>query len=104
MHWKDEALCQGDTNDLAFDADFFENYEQSIEVRERIDELCSDCPVKRTCLKEAISTQSTGVHGGIYLELGYYDRTFNKHKPLHQRKAEEELVKDIRRGLRQKNV
>lgn len=104
MSWKDEALCTGDTNDIAFDPDFFENYENDLTTRERIDALCSDCPVRAQCLKEAIESQSTGVHGGIYLDLGYYDRMFNKHKPLDQRKAENELVKTIRRRLRQKDV
>lgn len=109
MTWQKEALCEGDSDDLAYDPAFFENYENDLAVREKVDDLCSDCPVKKQCLATAISwsatgVPATGVFGGIYLELGYYDRMFNKHKPLQQRKQEEELVKEIRRGMRQKDV
>ena len=103
-HWKDDALCQGETDDIAFDPRFFEEYEEDYEVREEIDALCAECPVKMTCLVEGIRQQATGVHGGIYLDLGYYDRSYNKHKSLSQRRKEEELVKEIRRRIRQKDV
>ena len=109
MTWKEEALCEGESDDLAYDPSFFEDYENDLTVRARIDNLCSDCPVKKQCLKEAIYASntgipSTGVFGGIYLELGYYDRMHNKHKPIEQRKQEEALVKEIRRGMRQKDA
>lgn len=104
MDWKDEAYCQGESDDLAFDPRFFEDYENNLDTREEVDNLCAECPVKNQCLTEAIRQQATGVHGGIYLDLGYYDRTHNKHKSLIQRKTEEEEVREIRRRIRQKDV
>jgi hypothetical protein len=104
--WKDEALCatDGEVDDLTTLNLFFEDYEADYDVREKIDALCDECPVKTMCLLEAIRRQSTGVHGGVYLTLGHYDRQHNKHKSLSQRRAEEEQVKELRRRIRQKDV
>lgn len=104
MNWKNEAICQGDSHDLAYDPRFFELYEEDFDVREEVDSLCGECPVRQQCLLESVRKQATGVHGGIYLDLGHYDRTHNKHKSLAQRRAEEEEVKEIRRRIRQKDV
>lgn len=111
MSWKEHAPCLvEDINDLSF-LKFFEQYEDDETARVEVDTLCSGCPFKRDCLKDALEKSfdgngrpSTGVFGGMYLELGYYDRMRNKHKPVVQRRQEEALVKEIRKEIREADV
>lgn len=73
--WKDRARC------LNFDTNiFFDKYEEDLELREDVDEMCSMCPVARTCFAVGVSQKAWGVHGGIYLEDGEISREYNKHK------------------------
>ena len=99
MSWQQEALCEGMSNAHFVNPRFFEDYEEVVETRKEMDSLCADCPVKRTCLKDAISNRGTGLHW-LYIDEGHYSRRVNNHKPLQQRRDEEELVKEIRRELR----
>lgn len=106
MSWQKDALCEGSgENGLEFfNPDFFENYEQDDEVAQRTDAMCHECPVRMTCLVESIRLDSTGAHGGIYLNLGHFDKEFNRHKSQEQRKQEDQMVKHIRREIRLGNV
>lgn len=73
--WKDNASCSGmEVND------FFDNYEESLEVRKDIDSICQDCPVRRICFANGIAGKEYGVWGGVYLENGEISREFNKHR------------------------
>ena len=115
--WHSEAPCLvEDINDLTF-IDFFENYgldpdsPSEVDSRERVDNLCSGCPFKRDCLKEALEKSfdgngrtSSGVFGGMYISLGYYDIMRNKHKPILQRRQEESLVKELRKEIRDESA
>lgn len=74
-NWKDQALCLGqDIND------FFDNYEEDIELRKEIDGLCHECPMRRVCFANGVSGKEWGVWGGVYLENGSISREFNRHK------------------------
>ena len=73
--WKDDASCLDmDVND------FFENYEEDLEVRADVDSICQSCPVRRICFANGISNKEWGVWGGIYLENGKINREFNRHR------------------------
>ena len=75
--WKDEAPCKNSGYDVN---DFFENYEEDIELREDIDNLCFNCPLARHCFAVGVSQKAYGVWGGVYLENGKPSREFNKHR------------------------
>ena len=73
--WKDKATC------LEYDTNlFFDKYEEDEILRTAIDELCSRCPVNKTCFSVGVSQKEWGVWGGVYLEGGSISREFNKHK------------------------
>lgn len=73
--WKDDARCLDmDTNI------FFEKYEDDITLRPAVDEICSNCPVKKTCFAVGVSGKEWGVWGGIFIENGKISREFNNHK------------------------
>lgn len=73
--WKSKALCLGeDTND------FFDTYEEDIDSRSLIDNICMECPVRNICFASGVSGKETGVWGGIYLDQGEISREFNRHK------------------------
>lgn len=74
-NWKQEALCLGQEIN-----DFFDNYEEDVELRQEIDQLCQDCPMRRVCFANGVSGKEWGVWGGIYLENGSISREFNRHK------------------------
>jgi hypothetical protein len=73
--WKDEASCKGFDTEL-----FFDKYEEDLELRPAIDELCFHCPVVKQCFAVGISQKAIGVHGGVYMENGKISREFNKHR------------------------
>lgn len=73
--WKNEASCQ----DMEVN-DFFDNYEEDLEVRPNIDSICQSCPVRRICFANGISNKEWGVWGGIYLENGEISREFGSHR------------------------
>lgn len=60
--------------------DFFDNYEEDLEVRKDIDSVCASCPVARQCFAVGISTKAWGVWGGVYMENGKIAREFNRHR------------------------
>jgi hypothetical protein len=73
--WKDKGSCfEYDTNI------FFEKYEDEIELRFAVDNLCSKCPVSKTCFAYGISGKEWGIWGGVYLEDGKISKEFNSHK------------------------
>jgi len=73
--WKDDASCfEYDTNL------FFDKYEEDETLRVAIDDLCSRCPVSKTCFAVGVSQKEWGVWGGIYLENGIISKEFNSHK------------------------
>ena len=73
--WKDDASCfEYDTNL------FFDKYEEDENLRVAIDDLCSRCPVSKTCFAVGVSQKEWGVWGGIYLENGIISKEFNSHK------------------------
>ena len=116
MSWHKDAPCRVEnTDDLSFNR-FFEqygkdpdpDYEAVEDSRDEVDSLCGGCPFKEECLEEALAFSynklgkpSTGVFGGMYLTLGYYDNARNNHKPIVQRRQEEAKVKRIRKELRE---
>ena len=73
--WKDEASCLGLKTNL-----YFEEYEDKLELRNAIDKICMQCPVKKICFANGISGKEWGVWGGVYLEGGEISREFNRHK------------------------
>ena len=73
--WKDDSAC------FEFDTNlFFDKYEEDESIRNGVDAVCQNCPVRRTCFAVGISGKEWGVWGGIYLESGEISREFNKHK------------------------
>ena len=73
--WKDEAACLDYDRDL-----FFDKYEEDLDVRPKIESLCSNCPVLRECFAVGVSQKEWGVWGGIYLEGGKISREFSRHR------------------------
>lgn len=73
--WKDQGLCRDYDTNL-----FFDKYEEDIDLRPAIDNLCSQCPMARQCFAVAVSQKEWGVWGGIYVENGKISREFNKHR------------------------
>jgi hypothetical protein len=73
--WKNKAACLGENVD-----DYFDNYEEDIELRSVVDQVCGDCPVRKMCFAAGVSGKETGVWGGVYFEQGDISREFNRHK------------------------
>jgi hypothetical protein len=59
---------------------FFDEYEEDLEVRSVVDKICQECPMRRVCFANGISGKEYGVWGGVYLENGDISREFNKHR------------------------
>lgn len=75
LKWKDNGSC------LDYDTNlFFDKYEESENFRSAIDELCTICPVMKTCFSVGVSQKEWGVWGGVYLEAGEISKEFNNHK------------------------
>jgi hypothetical protein len=77
--WKKKALCKDYDWNL-----FFDKYEEDLNLRPAIDNLCSQCPVARQCFAVGISQKEWGVWGGVYLEGGKISREFNRHRDKAQ--------------------
>lgn len=73
--WQDNAKCVGHEPNI-----FFDIYEENAHVRQTIDNICNDCPVRRRCFSEGVSGKQWGVWGGVYLEDGSVSKEFNNHK------------------------
>ena len=73
--WKDDGLCRDYDTNL-----FFDKYEEDLDLRPAIDNLCSTCPVARICFAVGVSQKEWGVWGGIYIENGKPSREFNRHR------------------------
>lgn len=73
--WKEDGLCREYDTNL-----FFDKYEEDIDLRPAIDNLCSTCPVARICFAVGVSQKEWGVWGGIYIENGKPSREFNRHR------------------------
>jgi hypothetical protein len=73
--WKNDAQCKDFDTQL-----FFDKYEEDLELRPAIDEMCSMCPVAKMCFAVGISNKEYGVWGGVYLDAGKVSREFNRHK------------------------
>ena len=73
--WKKKAACLGEKVD-----DYFDNYEEDVELRSVIDKVCRECPVRKICFATGVSGKETGVWGGVYFEQGDISREFNRHK------------------------
>lgn len=73
--WKDDAKCLGLDNNL-----FFDKYEEDVEIRPKVDNICAGCPVANKCFAVGISGKEWGVWGGVYLESGDISRDINSHK------------------------
>lgn len=73
--WKEKASCfEYDTNL------FFDKYEEEVDLRLAIDNLCYSCPVKKQCFAVGVSQKEWGVWGGVYIENGNISKEFNSHK------------------------
>ena len=59
---------------------YFEEYEDNVELRNGIDKICMNCPVRKVCFANGVSGKEWGLWGGVYLEGGEISREFNKHK------------------------
>lgn len=77
--WKDEAICLNLETNL-----FFEKYEDDVDLRSNIDNLCASCPVAKMCFANGISGKEWGIWGGVYLENGEISKEFNRHKTKDQ--------------------
>ena len=73
--WKNKAACLGENVD-----DYFDNYEEDLEIRSVVDKICRECPVRKMCFAAGVSGKETGVWGGVYFEQGDISREFNRHK------------------------
>jgi hypothetical protein len=73
--WKSEASCKHFDTEL-----FFEKYEEDERLRPAVENICSTCPVMRTCFAVGVSQKEWGVWGGVYLEGGKVSREFAKHR------------------------
>lgn len=73
--WKEDGLCRDYDTNL-----FFDKYEEDMDLRPAIDNLCSTCPVARICFAVGVSQKEWGVWGGIYIENGKPSREFNRHR------------------------
>jgi hypothetical protein len=73
--WKNKAACLGENVD-----DYFDNYEEDLELRSVVDSVCRECPVRKMCFAAGVSGKETGVWGGVYFEQGDISREFNRHK------------------------
>lgn len=73
--WKDDARCQGLDTNL-----FFDKYEENESLRLGVEQICKECPVRRTCFAVGISGKEWGVWGGVYIENGNISKEFAKHK------------------------
>lgn len=61
MSWRSRAACK----DVSFDVFFPEKYRQSPTTARRI---CAACPVRMSCLEEAMRVEDTwryGIYGGL---------------------------------------
>lgn len=74
-NWSKDASCLNMDSNL-----FFDRYEESLNVRNAIDNLCMHCPVQRTCLAVGVTRQEWGVWGGVFLENGKISKEMNNHK------------------------
>lgn len=73
--WKENGKCKDfDTNF------FFDKYEEDLDLRLAVDNLCSTCPMAKHCFAVGVSQKEWGVWGGIYLENGKISKEFNKHR------------------------
>lgn len=75
MSWTKQGTCFSHDTNI-----FFDIYENNPKVRNVIDDMCSSCPVRRTCFATAVSNKEWGVWGGVYLEDGKISAEFNNHK------------------------
>jgi hypothetical protein len=74
-NWKLKGSCVGYDINL-----FFDTYEEKVEIRPAIDQLCRECPVRQECFATGVSNKEWGIWGGVYLENGKISREFNKHR------------------------
>lgn len=78
--WQKDARCLNYDTNL-----FFDKYEEDLNLRVAIDNLCASCPVARKCFAVGISQKdSWGVWGGVYLENGKISKEFNNHRTKEQ--------------------
>lgn len=75
MIWQDVANCRGQDPEW-----FYDTYEEKPEIRKPVDSICMQCPVQRECFYTGVSSKDWGVWGGVYLQDGEIDTTFNNHK------------------------
>ena len=73
--WKNGGKCRDYDTNL-----FFDKYEEDLDLRPAIDNLCAGCPVAKQCFAVGVSQKEWGVWGGIYVENGKISREFNKHR------------------------
>jgi hypothetical protein len=73
--WKDEGSCRDYDTNL-----FFDKYEENVDLRPAIDNLCATCPMARQCFAVGVSQKEWGVWGGVYIENGKISREFNRHR------------------------
>jgi hypothetical protein len=73
--WKDLGSCRDYDTNL-----FFDKYEDNIELRPAIDNLCAACPMVKQCFAVGVSQKEWGVWGGVYIENGKISREFNRHR------------------------
>lgn len=75
FRWSDVASCHGLHHNY-----FFDFYESNRNIAKNIDELCSNCPVRKECYLSGKKHKETGVWGGFYLINGDVDAHRNSHK------------------------
>ena len=73
--WKDSGSCREYDTNL-----FFDTYEEHVELRPAIDNLCAECPMVKQCFAVGVSQKEWGVWGGVYIENGKISREFNRHR------------------------
>ncbi len=94
FHWTDLSLCRtdkaGNEDNQIRTSMFYDEYEEDLNTRKIIDDLCLSCPVMPVCLRSGIENAEWGVWGAVYLVRGKPRRTLNSHKS----KATNERIKD----------
>lgn len=73
--WTENGKCLNMDTNL-----FFDKYEEDVDLRNAVDNLCKGCPVQRECVASAVTRQEWGVWGGVYFEKGKISKEFNDHK------------------------
>ena len=75
MDWLEEALCEGMDTEW-----FFDEYLKNDEIAAKVDKLCAECPVQTQCYNFGKELKSTGIWGGVWLQMGKAEKNLERVK------------------------